>query len=229
MARIIYSALVDRIDGSIKGTTFQRNAYGFTIKGKPNMVNPNTISQGRRKIALTDMVNAWKTLTDPQRAAWDSYAGTYPVATRLNPNAYLGGYNYFLRWHGVRRQYDSVTILTNPSGPQGAITDQIPFVERIGAIFRFNTDIVFTSTNWRVIFYASGPVTPTQVFSKSILRFLGDQTAVSPTTSRDFATIYTNLFGRLLNVGELLFVRIVLQKSDNGQVIFYPPQRLTVV
>ena len=97
MARIIYSGLVTSIRGSIGGTTFQNNAYGFTVKNKANMVKPNTVSQNLSKLVFSLAVKAWGTLTVANRANWDSWAATYPQFAKNNPSSVLSGFAVFVK------------------------------------------------------------------------------------------------------------------------------------
>src|SRR5690606_31037464 len=114
MARIKYTALVESIRGSIQGTTFQRNAYGYTVKGKPNMVNPNTNLQSASKRNMSGIAQAWSSLSDSDRNAWDTWAATNPVPSRLNPDANLTGFAQFTRWHNIRWLYAYGDVLANP-------------------------------------------------------------------------------------------------------------------
>ena len=74
MARIIYSALVTAIRGSVGGTTFQQNQYGSTIKNKPKMIRPRSNQQEKRKIYMTAATQAWGNLTVNRRNAYNTYA-----------------------------------------------------------------------------------------------------------------------------------------------------------
>ena len=81
MARIIYSALVTQIKGSVGGTTFQSNAYGFTIKNKASVVKPRTMLQERSKKFFASATGAWRKLSQTNRDTWVSWAAAmWPVA-----------------------------------------------------------------------------------------------------------------------------------------------------
>lgn len=102
MARIKYSGLVTEINGSSGGTTFQRNLYGSTIKNKPLMRRPNTSYQNNQKTIMSVVANSWRLLSDVERGSYINYASVNPTPTRLNPNAYLNGYNLFLKYNALR-------------------------------------------------------------------------------------------------------------------------------
>lgn len=226
MARIIYTALVDHIAGSIQGTTFQRNAYGYTIKGKPNMVKPNTSRQNRRKRSFSGASQAWRTLSDSDRSAWDAYANAFPIPSRKNPSAYLSGVAAFIRWHGVQWQDDSV-VLNNPSGAQGTTTvvsqELVIFTGDLYVLL----DIVDTEGPWQAFVYLSRPLQPTQAFLKSWQRYIITlDSSTWPETN--ITTRYTSIFGSIPAIGDLIGFQTVMLNTTNGQVMFGSPSIVTV-
>lgn len=226
MARIIYSALVDSIQGSIQGTTFQRNAYGHTVKGKPNMVNPNTPRQNARKRTFSAATQAWRNLTTGQRSAWDAYANAFPVPSRKNPSAYLSGLAAFTRWHAIMFQRNS-TVLTSPAGAQGtAVVNQQELVISAGVLHAL-LDISVTNGPWIAFVYLSRPLQPTQAFIKSWQRYT---VSALIATWADFAisTEYIAIFGAIPALGNLVGMQVVMLNTTNGQVLFGAPQVVTV-
>jgi hypothetical protein len=226
-ARIIYTALVDNIRGSIGGTTFQRNAYGYTIKGKPAMVNPNTQRQRRRKTTFAIAAQRWRTLTDPDRAAWEAYAETFPIPSRLNPDAYLNGFAAFTRWHGIAIISNPFAQLDDPAGAQGTITPDGLELKTDGAALQYLDASIETEGPWNVQLYLSRPLAPTQRFVKSWTRFI-DDTPVTPGIDIAITTAYLATFGKLPAVGDLIGARQVFYNTTNGQVFFAPAQIITV-
>lgn len=220
-ARIKYTALVDNIRGSIQGTTFQRNAYGFTVKGKPNMVNPNTSRQRSRKNQFSQATQNWKNLTDGERAAWDTYAATFPIPTRSNPDSYLNGFNAFARWHGVAQLGQGATLLPDPSGAQGTVMAEAGALQLSGGDLHYLIDSVTTEGPWRAIVFMSRPLSPTQRYVKSWTRFIvaGTEAALADI---DVSASYTNVYGVLPTAGQLIGVRVTFFNTTNGQVYFIP-------
>jgi len=218
MARIIYGALVTSIRGSIQGTTFQRNAYGYTVKGKPNMVRPNSFDQNDAKARFSASNQAWRTLTDTDRSAWNTYANTYPIPSRLNPDAYLSGLAAFVRYHGVKSQYDP-TILADPAGAQGvAVINSLDLYISMGGLF-IDVDATLTEGPWVALVYISRPLKPTQSFRRSVIRFLTAAAgAILPTIPLTIQ--YNAKFGSLPATGDYVGVQVVLINDSNGQVLF---------
>lgn len=227
MARIIYSALVDNIRGSIQGTTFQRNAYGYTIKGKPNMVNPNTARQNSRKSTFSIALQAWRNITGANRAAWDAYANAFPIPSRKNPDAYLSGFAAFARWHILSFTSGS-TVLPDPDGDQGTVEFFSPSLQLDGAELHLLLDATPTEGPWLAHIQLSRPLKTTQNFVKGWTR----QTNVLSEglwPDADITAGYTNIFGTIPADGDRIGVRIAYRNTTNGQIFFAPPEIITVI
>lgn len=237
MARIKYTALVESIRGSIQGTTFQRNAYGYTVKGKPNMVNPNTSTQSRSKKNMTGIAQAWSSLSSTNRAAWNTWAETNPVPSRLNPDAMLTGFAQFTRWHNIRWLYQYGSVLANPSGAVGTI-ESLQFnvvrnpMAQIAVVLI--EDVIYTEGPWVALAFLSRPLKQTQQFVKSWTRFIGaDGVAeIDPGVGQaeiDLPPVYSNIFGALPLVGDRVALRMAFQNTTNGQLITQSAEVVTVI
>lgn len=234
MARIKYTALVESIRGSIQGTTFQRNAYGYTVKGKPNMVNPNTNAQSTSKRNMSGIAQAWSSLSDVNRTAWESWAVTNPVPSRLNPDANLTGFAQFTRWHSIRWLYNYGDILSNPAGNVGTVESYQVELINDNPLLQFAVqDIVYTEGPWVMLAFFSRPLKPTQKFVKSWTRFMGADT-ITGSSPAGFASLimsssYPAKFGALPPIGSQVAMRLMYQNTTNGQVITQASEVITVI
>lgn len=226
MARIKFTALVESIRGSIGGTTFQRNAFGFTAKSKPNMVNPNSAMQGDRKRGFQKALQTWRTLSDADRANWETYATTFPTPSQNNPAAYLNGFNLFVRWHAASFQW-SENVLNNPSGAQGTVS----FIEfeliSEDPVLEVVISNSLTEGPWYVLVYLTRPLSPTQRFQKSWTKLITQINEGDPITL-DIAFQYNRIFGQLPIPGVPIGVDITYVNTTNGQVIYIPTFITTV-
>lgn len=227
MARIKYSALVTEIAGSMGGTTFQRNAYGFTIKNKPNMVKPNRARQIVRKVDFQANVKRWRELTQSNRDAWIAYATTYPVPSRLNPDSYLNGFNAFVRYHNYLSVYNRTAVLADPSGAQGAISDYAADVLNIDDELTWEPTATVSGSNWIGMVYLTNVQGAGQTFVKDTPIFMGYKTAPF-SGSLDVTSKYLDTFGNLPPVGSFIGLKVVFLKLDTGQAIVIPVQRQLV-
>jgi hypothetical protein len=182
------------------------------------MVKPNSSDQNDAKARFSASNQAWRTLSDSDRSAWNAYANTYPIPSRLNPDAYLSGLAAFVRYHGVRSQDDN-TILNDPAGPQGvAVINSLDLYISMGGLF-IDVNTTLTEGPWVVFVHISRPLKATQGFRRSVLRFLtsvGD--ILLPTIP--LTVQYNVKFGSLPQTGDSVGVQVVLLNSTNGQVLF---------
>jgi len=98
MAKIQYTAIVNDIAGSIRGTTFSRNANGSYIKGKSNPTNPKSPDQMAVRGQLASVSRAWKELTDGQRKGFiDKAATEWTYSDALGQSKQYTGFQLFMK------------------------------------------------------------------------------------------------------------------------------------
>jgi hypothetical protein len=228
MARIVYSALVTHINGSIAGTTFQRNAYGFTVKKKPTQVQPTTALQQVYKTNLQRLSGFWQGMSLTIRNSWDSYALANPVPSRLNPTSFLTGHAQWIRTNLIRQISSSSLILTSPTNAQDTLNTGTVEVQRVGAtLIYFNDSDSVLNTLTTFAFLSS--VSPnSRSYDRSRTRWMG-AFGLPGADQIDITAAYTAKFGSIPVAGEHLFLRIIYLNGTNGQVIFVPPTLVTVV
>lgn len=79
--KIKYSALVSDMRGKLNGSVASKNRYGSYLRNKITPVNPQTASQVAQRTVLAKFAAKWRTLTNPQRLAWNSAVNSW---TRTN-------------------------------------------------------------------------------------------------------------------------------------------------
>lgn len=219
MARIIYSALVESIRGSIKGTTFQRNAYGFTVKGKPNMVNPTKLNQQLAKQRFLSNAKRWASISETNRAQWASYAENFPIPARLNPSSYLNAYNYFSKWHNIFNTNGANVTLADPGSTQDLFElDQIEVILSGGDLFVLVT-LAATPADCYMYVYATPPIPLGREFVNVTPRFVGAITEnPADTFEINVTNRYQQVWGTLPAVGEWIGLRLVFIRENNAQI-----------
>lgn len=228
MARIIYSGLVTSIKGSIGGTTFQSNAYGNTVKNKPNMVIPNSVDQEQRKLILSKATKAWSTLTDAERSNWNTYATTFPQYAKNNLSSQLSGFAVFVKWHaalflgqGLNSDVDG-----NPSLVAVPLETVTAKVIVAAGVMSLDLDFGLADNTYYVNVFISRPFPASQNFAGSSLRFLvssENEDIVIPITA-----LYTTLFGSIPVVGNAVQVGFQFYVLNGGKVLATSVQRITV-
>jgi hypothetical protein len=216
MARIVYSALVESIKGSIGGTTFQKNAYGYTVKKKPNMINPNTQYQRVQKILFSQASKAWAGLSSAQRSDWAAWASAYPSYSKHNPSSELSGFAVFVRVH-VYRFMCGLAVITAPAYTSySQLNYNWDLWQDVAALHLNDADSLGTG-QWYNLCFASRKYTPTQFFIGTAPRFVGY--SLDSTDDINIYTRYVQIFGANLAASDQVSIKIVSIGLANGQVL----------
>ena len=99
--------------GSQGNTTASRNRSGQYYRQRSMPVQPNTQSQVNAKARFGTMSIAWRSLTDPQRAAWNAFANSFSVVNSLGQTIHLTGHQAFVKVNAVNL-LNAVAMATAP-------------------------------------------------------------------------------------------------------------------
>jgi len=211
MARIIYTAIVESIRGSIAGTTFQRNAYGYTCKKKPRMVHPNSKLQQLRKGTFSQVVKAWQSLTSAQRADYNTWASTYPQYAKHNSSAQLSGFAVFCKYNYYKILGGS-SVVTNPNYSIAADQSPVYALENNAGALKLYVSNTDGNELWECYIFISRPISQTQNFVGTKTRYI--QYVTTANADFNITDAYTNIYGRIPAVGELVALDAVLIGED---------------
>jgi len=225
MARIIYSALIDSIRGSIGGTTFQKNKYGYTVKHKPNMTKPWTADQLVSQQYFRKAVTTWRELTSAQRQNWITWASTNPQYAKHNPSATLSGFACFVKWHAYAFLCSRNTV-TAPALTIPDITDVTLKIVLAGGVLELQQTWPAGGEEWNVAFFMSRPFGSAQNFIGTRTRFIGWGTDV--TQDLVITASYPAKFGALPALGNRIAVDYVQFMESGGAVLGKQQQIITV-
>lgn len=209
MARITYSGLVTEINGSIGGTTFQKNKYGYTIKNKPRMIHPQAPDQNTQKQYVAAAARAWGNLSSTVRSNWSSWVESFPQYSTHNSESELSGYIVFLKYYLfkciIHQSTDfNIESLTFTLKENGTAT---PTVSLISGILKVSLNIDTVIDNWYTQISASQPTIATANFVGSSPRYMGYCT--SQVGELDITDNYTTKYGTLPEVGQYVNIKIV--------------------
>ncbi len=234
MARIIYSGIVSTINGSIGGTTFQRNAFGSTVKKKSHQVRKLTPNQQQVKAALVYLSTAWGSLSNAQRATWVSYATNFPQYTRLNPASAINGRSVYMKRNMFTRLnwYSPVSSVTSNAQltlPTNTITAQIN--SGSGNHLEVLCSDAPTGAGYSFDYFVSGRVSESQFVSESLTRWMiSDQsTHLSLEDPEDIDDAYQSQFGYRPADGDFVLASVNITNALNGQCLAVPIQRIQVI
>ena len=230
MARIVYSALVESIRGSIGGTTFQKNAYGYTVKKKPNIIFPARPTQNRQKVYLQKAVKQWRAFSSTVRNNWVTFASTYPQYSQHNPSAQLSGFALYTRWAVLYQLWDPTSNIAQSPVLTVPDTDTISIgVKNVsGTVSLVITDSL-DSEEWDCIYMISRPLSSAQDFIGSKTRFIVGTPYANLSGSINITSLYQALFGTLPAVDSRVAVNVILvHEDDTGFIQFNQGTIVTV-
>ena len=225
MARITYGSIVTEINGSLGGTTFQRNGYGYTAKNKAGMVRPFTEYQKYVQSVMALAVKAWKTEPQTTRDSWNTWASVNPRYAKHDLTRQLSGQACFVKWHFYRflssYYIDVSPQLVIPAQPEITLT-----LKTNGTLFNIDITCPSTAEAWNLYFFLSRPLPASQTFLGTKARFVLFTTDLTQT--RDIATEYISRFGSLPAVGDIIGLQYVRAMEEGGQVNTRVQQFITV-
>ena len=95
MARIKFGMMMTDARGKLGGHVFTKAKSGATIRTKVTPLNPKTSAQSEARSALGANSQAWRTLTETQRLAWNSAAQEVSKTNAFGDTYFPSGKNYF--------------------------------------------------------------------------------------------------------------------------------------
>jgi hypothetical protein len=206
MARITYSGLVTAIRGSVGGTTFQANSYGYTIKNKPNQTRVMSLEQRVIRAALTFVTQSWLNLSSSNRAAWNSWANVNPFPCKHNSSSYLSGYAYFVRFNVTRYLFVG-NILANPGGGSVVLPSLTPSLTVSGSDLLMNLAPSTPASDLVGYISCSPSQQVNRAYNTSKTRTIRDMLMLPGTF--DVAPIFLQKFGSVPIAGDLVFFEIL--------------------
>lgn len=97
MAKIILSALVTEITGSIGGTTFRRTPRGTVGYNKQSRLLTSSIANNKQRLAIGNVFQTWNTVDSAVKRAWADVAAQFPQTDRFGKQYFLTGRQLFVK------------------------------------------------------------------------------------------------------------------------------------
>lgn len=220
MAIIRTGGGVASISGSVGGTTYSHNRGGAYMRTRAVPTNPNTTFQQVIRSAVAQLASLWTTtLTDAQRAAWETYADNVLLPNALGDMINIGAVAHYIRSNVPRLQTYITDVDRVDDGPTsfnlGDYTP--PVVASLTSSGRqwsitFNDADDWANEDGAVMYlYGSREQNPGVNYFKGPYRFMGaiQGNSTTPPTSPHAAT---NPFD--VAVGNKAFMRACVSRAD---------------
>jgi len=126
--RLQLSALINRMDGSLNGTTFQQGLSGQIARNKPRPRNPQTASQNQQRLFTSTILRRWQYLTLAQKTSWNVYAAYFQKYQKNNNKRLCSGQSVYIDIN-VTRLLHQLTPIDVPVYNAGRLTNTTYSVE----------------------------------------------------------------------------------------------------
>lgn len=196
MASVQFGGGISNIVGSHAGNTFSKNKGGAYMKRKPHGVVTNSETQ---TLVRTQMAQASQyfthTLTNAERAAWATFAATYPVTNRLGNTVYLSAQQMFCKL-SCNLLGDGATILSAPPITTAVGTCSALLIAAVSGspgTLHIQPTGAGVGIHDRCVLYVSPPFNPGRSFVSSQLRRMGSSWPFG--TNSNISVAYLDVFG----------------------------------
>ena len=115
MARIKFGMMMTDARGKLGGHVFTKAKSGATIRTKVTPLNPKTSAQSEARGALSANSQAWRTLTENQRLAWNSAAQEVSKTNAFGDTYFPSGKNYFTAVNNNLRNVGGAILVEPPA------------------------------------------------------------------------------------------------------------------
>lgn len=213
MAKILFSALVTDIRGSIGGTTIQGSGNNAIIRNKPhNGKSVNALTSARKGNA-SYLAGKWKGLTATNVAAFNSMRAAYVTTDKFGNTHMPSAFNLFMSMN-LRALAIGSTLLLTPGIPPAFLTGQTAFA------LQYSSGLLYLDwynglgdPNYCMV-YASAPYSPNRVNPPSGYKLIR-VCAPSSGIAQNLTTDYNAVFGSIV-VGAQIAVKVVLFSLTTG-------------
>lgn len=210
-----FGAIVVDGRGKLNGHVASKNKAGSYFRGKVTPANPQTAAQSEKRGIVSTLSKAWSSLTDSQRANWNSAVSAYAKTDVFGDLRNPSGFNLFMKLNA--------TLL----GMGTAQIDTPPIPSAVGSIGSF-TIVADNSSNTLVatlpdldletgdVFVEATPaLSAGKGFVNSEFRGLGYMAAAASPLS--LTALYIAKFGAVGAAGQKIHVRISPVNGTTGQ------------
>jgi hypothetical protein len=163
--------------GSYQGITSSRNRFGQYVRTRATPVNPNSTPQAVVRSRMAANAAVWRTLTDVQRAGWESLGAEISRNDGLGQTYTLNGFMAFCSVNNNRLAVGVARTLTAPTITVPANVDSVT-VTLTAAAFSVAYTATPLATSVRLLGYASPQRSAGRTFENDF-RLIGFSTAAA--------------------------------------------------
>lgn len=219
-AKVVYGEFVTNMSGSVGGTVHSRNKGGSYTKNKVIPSNTYSPYKAANKSAFGGFSQAWRTLTEAQRIAWNSATGNYQVIDVLGKLITLSGINLY---KSLNQNLFTIGVadISTPPMPQGTLVES--FVSLACDVSDVAIDVTMggaVPANMKQVIEATPPMSAGIFNANNKFRVLKVVDAAG-LAAQDVGADYVTRFGAIPPAGSKIFVRVRYVNKTTGESSTY--------
>jgi hypothetical protein len=181
------------LSGKTGGTINSRNKGGTYTKNFTMPTNPRTIYQVGQRNLFTTNSQAWRNLTNVQRAAWIAVAPSFPYINAVGDVKYLSGSALYNKLN-INLALAGQMPISTPPVPSGVIGVSSIVVTYIAGVITLTFAPTPVPTGQAMLFWATPGLSPGVSFVKNKWRLI-KYLAAAVVSPQPEITTYTGRFG----------------------------------
>lgn len=214
--KVKFGAIVTDGRGKIGGHVLSKNRAGAYMRTKVTPVNPQTSYQADVRALFSSLTQGWRSLTAPQRLAWDNAVSNFATTDIFGDLRNPTGKNLYQRLN-TNISNAGGTLITSPPLPAGGgeTPDITPSFTVAGGVISLAFAASPIPAGFAVIIEMTPPMSPSVSFVKNEFRILGVLPPADATPTV-FTTQYAARFGAFA-LGQQIWVRARMVNLTTGE------------
>lgn len=216
MAKVKFSALISEMRNKLNGSVFARNRGGAYLRTKVTPVNPKSTAQVLSRARLTQFSQAWRSLTQAQREAWNSvvtqWSSTDVFGDVVNPS----GNTLFSRLNINIAIAGGAELLTPPSpvGADAVLSAELAY-DDVAETLTLTAEPADVPADHAMVVEATENLSPGITNANSKFRVI-DTIDAATAGPFDVTAAYTAKFGAPV-VGQKIYARAKFINKNTGE------------
>jgi len=218
MGKIQVGGLVGEVRNKVGALIYSRNKGGAYTKAYAVPTNPNTTDQQAARFRFFTAQNAWGTITEAEREAWNRQAFEFPIQDNLGRSIQLSGYNLFIRLN-LNLSIIGAAAITLPPVPGSipALTNFGINVDTFNGQMNIITAPAVIPAGFTLVIAVTPALLPTQYYFKNKLRTLYQYNPGEDPNSDNIIFIYLAKF-TLPTIGQKVGVKGYFINNATGEM-----------
>lgn len=209
-----FGAIVTEGRGKAGGHVFTRNRQGMAMRTKVTPINRATTSQQAIKNRLSNVSDDWRTLTDAQRAAWESAASDAKRTNIFGDQYTSTGKNYYAYINGNLLIAGQAVVSSPPANTPATALTSVSLASNTTAAQTVGYAPTPVTAGHTLVIEATRPLSAGVGFAKNQFRILTTVAAAAASPADTF-TAYQTKFGTPV-AGKRIFVRAYTINNTSG-------------